>query len=348
MVRSTAGLDWNSSRAANSYRRGLYGLSNIFMVESGGPSTLSVREGTATEGGTVEFVVTLLPASTQTVTVQYATSSGSATEGTDYTASIGTLTFNAGDTSKTVEVSTTEDESFETSETFTVTMSSAVGAAFVGARATLDSLGTILDDDPEPPTEVPATWPLVPSESAPGGSFRLLFASSTKRDATSPSIGAYDAHVQDAAADGHQSIQDHSSRFSVLASTSRVDARDHTGTTVTPGDRGVPIYWLNGARVADDHSDFYDGNWSSNAARNESGNAAGADVEIHTGSNDDGTKHSDNQLGAGGAGQVQVGKPTESGREIDSASATATQARGLYGLSKVFIVQTGGSSHAEC
>ena len=47
------------------------------------------------------------------------------------------------------------------------------------------------------------------------------------------------------------------SQYRVVGSTSSVDARTNTGTTGT----GVPIYWLNGNKVADNYADFYDGNW---------------------------------------------------------------------------------------
>ena len=32
-------------------------------------------------------------------------------------------------------------------------------------------------------------------------------------------------------------------------------------------DGGLAIYWLNGAKAADDYADFYDGNWDSNVLR---------------------------------------------------------------------------------
>ena len=283
-----------------------------------------------------------MPESTQQVTVGYTTSSATATEGTDYTATSGTLTFAVGETTKTITVPATEDAVFEDTETFTLTLSSPVNAAFVGGRTTLDAVGTILEDDPEPPAEVSATWPLVPSAVGAGGSFRLLFASSYTRDATSPNVGAYNAHVQQAAGNGHASIRNHSSRFRVLGSTAAVDARDNTGTTVAANDTGVAIYWLNGDQVADDYSDLYDGSWDSNAVRNESGNAGAADVQFHTGSNADGTKHSEHPFGSV-IDEVRVGNPAEPGGEIDSTNASIFDARGLYGLSGVFRVQTGGS-----
>ena len=50
------------------------------------------------------------------------------------------------------------------------------------------------------------------------------------------------------------------------------DARDNTATTFTSSDKGVPIYWLNGNKVADEYEDFYDGSWDDEANdKNESG-----------------------------------------------------------------------------
>ena len=45
-------------------------------------------------------------------------------------------------------------------------------------------------------------------------------------------------------------------------------------TTFTSSDKGVPIYWLGGAKVADQYQDFYDGSWdnaSNTHDRNELG-----------------------------------------------------------------------------
>ena len=71
------------------------------------------------------------------------TADGTAEAGTDYTAGSGSLTFGAGETSKTVPVSVAGDNVDEPDETFTVTLSSAVGAPLAKAVAT----GTIEDDD---------------------------------------------------------------------------------------------------------------------------------------------------------------------------------------------------------
>ena len=62
-----------------------------------GPPAISVSDATVqeAEGAVLEFSVTLSHASSRTVTVDYATSDGSAQAGSDYTATSGALTFNA-------------------------------------------------------------------------------------------------------------------------------------------------------------------------------------------------------------------------------------------------------------
>ena len=70
------------------------------------------------------------------------------------------------------------------------------------------------------------------------------------------------------------------------------DARLRTDTTWTETDRGVPIYWLNGARVADDYADFYDGSWENeDKPRNGLGNPRPlAGTAPWTGTDHDGTE----------------------------------------------------------
>jgi hypothetical protein len=60
--------------------------------------------------------------------VNYATANGTAASGSDYTAASGTLIFNPGETSKTINVPITDDSIVEGNETFTVTLSSPVNA----------------------------------------------------------------------------------------------------------------------------------------------------------------------------------------------------------------------------
>ena len=111
--------------------------------------------------------------------------------------------------------------------------------------------------------EVAADWELLPGgvDWKAGDRFRLMFITSESRGANSANIADYNQFVQDAAAAGHSDIQEYSSDFRVLASTVAADARDNTGTNWSDDAPGVPVYWLEGTRVADDYPDLYDGEW---------------------------------------------------------------------------------------
>ena len=118
--------------------------------EGGGGVTtpeLWIGDAAVEEGGTAEFEVTLSPAGSETVTVDFQTVDGTAAAGSDYTTKTGTLTFAAGQTTKTIMVSTVEDDVQEETEAFTVTLSNPTGATLADDSGT----GTITDDD-EPPT----------------------------------------------------------------------------------------------------------------------------------------------------------------------------------------------------
>ena len=86
--------------------------------------TISVADASAREGvdANAAFEVSLSRAFTSsghTVTVDYATADGTAAAGADYTATSGTLTFAAGERTKTVNVPILDDAVDEGSETFT-------------------------------------------------------------------------------------------------------------------------------------------------------------------------------------------------------------------------------------
>ena len=108
-------------------------------------SQLSVADAAASEedDSTIDFVVTLSPASDESVTVDYATANGSASAGDDYTAASGSLTFNAGETSKTIQVLIIDDTVVDNNETLTITLSNASGAEISDGQAT----GAITDGD---------------------------------------------------------------------------------------------------------------------------------------------------------------------------------------------------------
>ena len=194
-------------------------------------------------------------------------------------------------------------------------------------------------------TEVPIDWPLKPAGLGAGDEFRLLFATSGTRTATTSNIASYNTFVQDQAASGHPAIQPYSSGFRVVGCTSAVDARDNTMTTYTSSDKGVPIFWLNGSRVASDYEDFYDGSWGGPAnptdqrgnSRLLTNSAREGDKRPFTGCDADGTKDSDRHLGAG---RVLLGNPENELAPSPFSPLTdlSTDSHPFYALSQVFRV----------
>ena len=108
---------------------------------------LSIADSGATEGVTAGFAVQLEPVSGRTVTVPWttaATSTGNpATPSEDYTPASGTLTFRSGTTSARIAVTTLDDDTSETDETFQVSLGQPTNATLNGAVA----VGIIRDDD---------------------------------------------------------------------------------------------------------------------------------------------------------------------------------------------------------
>ena len=116
--------------------------------------SLSIADAAVTEGnaGTTDagFTVTLSPPAAQTVSVDFASADGSATAPADYTASSGTLSFAAGQTSASILVPVVGDLLDEPDETFLVNLSNAQNAGIGDGQG----VGTINDDDPAPALSV--------------------------------------------------------------------------------------------------------------------------------------------------------------------------------------------------
>ncbi|MBX7184852.1 MAG: hypothetical protein K1Y01_06870 [Vicinamibacteria bacterium] len=109
---------------------------------------VSVSDQTASEGdsGTrpVSFRVTLNQPSASTVSVDWATADGTAVAPFDYGSASGTVTFNSGETSKTITVQIVGDSLEEPYETFFVNLSNPTGGASIGDG---QGQGTITNTD---------------------------------------------------------------------------------------------------------------------------------------------------------------------------------------------------------
>ncbi|MCI0535306.1 MAG: HYR domain-containing protein [Verrucomicrobiales bacterium] len=109
----------------------------VKIVDNDALPRLTVRDGSALEGNSATLSVALSAASSRPVTVQYATSDGTAKAGADYTVSSGTLTFEPGQTEKLITVAALRDALPETAEQFFVDLSAATNAEIAGGRATV-------------------------------------------------------------------------------------------------------------------------------------------------------------------------------------------------------------------
>lgn len=99
------------------------------------------------EAGSVTVTVARSGGTAGSVTVDYATSDGSATSGADYVAASGTLTFQDGEASRTIDIDIVDDSDDDDDESFSVSLSNPGGGADLGAT----TLATVfINDDDEP------------------------------------------------------------------------------------------------------------------------------------------------------------------------------------------------------
>ena len=335
--------------ANNTNLRPMYGLSQLFEVPPDATLGNLVIEGAANSES-----ISLSPAfDDDTFT---------------YTAAVPTginavrLTATTNDSNSTVAITGDSDASTPNTADFDLDLGANTLSLTVTAEdgttqtytVTVTRLGT-----PPPPATVTANWSLTPDGVSGGQQFRLIFYSSTKRDAQSDDIEDYNTFVQDRAAAGHAAIRQYSDSFTAVGCTEDADARDNTQTRYTDSNTGVPIYWLGGLKVADNYRDFYDGSWDeerNDQDRNEVGNTGPDSSQAinypWTGCDHDGTKaflaSGDSvALGNTNGNNVRMGKPGSTvgtdgplngDQEEDPADSLP-----MYGLSQVFTVLPGNT-----
>ncbi|WP_203073610.1 Calx-beta domain-containing protein [Falsiroseomonas ponticola] len=119
----------------------------IATIEDDDIARLSVADARVTEGnaGTkaMTFTVTLSKAQDVVVSTRYQTVDGTAVAGSDYAARSGTVSFQPGETSKTIRIAITGDTVVEADESFLLRLTNPVRAAYTDAEAT----GTIVNND---------------------------------------------------------------------------------------------------------------------------------------------------------------------------------------------------------
>jgi len=133
----------------------------VTILDDDTPPSAAIDDKTVGEAaGTATFTVSLSRASKagQTATIDYEVVSGTATAGSDFTASTGTLSFGGAETTKTIAVPIIDDTVEETDEVFVVRLSNPVHVSLADKQG----LGTIQDNDETPDGgylwEVPDNW----------------------------------------------------------------------------------------------------------------------------------------------------------------------------------------------
>ncbi|HEX8651582.1 MAG TPA: Calx-beta domain-containing protein [Pyrinomonadaceae bacterium] len=132
----------NSVNASVSVAQGTGTITDDDSAPSVSVADLTVTEANA---GTLNaiFTIKLSGASGQSISVNYATENETAQAGIDYQSASGTLTFDAGQTTKTVTVPIVGDTTDEPTETFLLSLSSPLNVSISDASATC----TVHDND---------------------------------------------------------------------------------------------------------------------------------------------------------------------------------------------------------
>ncbi|WP_443024581.1 Calx-beta domain-containing protein [Sphingomonas sp. ERG5] len=123
------------------------GTGNILDNDTTAPPPISFAVSNAAgvaEGSPMIFTVTKTGTTTSSYSVNYQTSNGTATTGSDFTSTNGTLTFAPNETSKTVSVPTIDDTEVELPESIWFTILLPTGGATV---TTANGTGNILNND---------------------------------------------------------------------------------------------------------------------------------------------------------------------------------------------------------
>jgi hypothetical protein len=194
-------------------RRGEGEASGTIQNNDGEPARVSIADTSTAEGtggsSKATFTVTLSAQAGATAVVTYATSDGTARAGDDYgvvtTERTGAVTFNPGETSKTIDVGVVPDNLDEDDETFTVVLSNPTNAVLERGTAT----ATITDDDNPPVVSInPAAIELDESNLVTSGEDIIITLSpaSTKTVTVNFTTGPdTDANTADATADADYS-----------------------------------------------------------------------------------------------------------------------------------------------
>ncbi len=184
----------------------------------------------------------------------------------------------------------------------------------------------------------------VPTGLAVGAQYRLAFVTSGTTAATSTDINFYNSFVTSQAS-AITELAALSTTWKAIASTLTTAARDNTGTNITvPGNTGVPIFLLDGSKLADDNADLWDGSVDNPLNIDQTGATLATDV--WAGTRFDGTNLAFAVLGnvSGGTFAFTARSDVTGTTWIQQAGSESTgNLNSLYALSDVLTVQAAES-----
>ena len=140
----------------SSYGYGLLNMAGAYDSLVGGsvpdPGSLAFSSASysiAEDVAALSVTVTRSGGTSGDISVDFTTTDGSATAGSDYSSAVGTLNFLDGETSQSFSVSIIDDTSIEGDETFDVALANPTGGASLGSQDT--AIVSITDNDAAPP-----------------------------------------------------------------------------------------------------------------------------------------------------------------------------------------------------
>lgn len=134
--------DFNAAGAGDGLAIDNFSLTAI--GQSANPGTFSIASASASEAaGFIDLVVTRLGGSSGAATLSDSLAGLTATAGTDFDATAGTVSFADGETQKAIRVAVIDDTLFVGDETFEVSLTGTTA----GTIGTATAIGTILNDD---------------------------------------------------------------------------------------------------------------------------------------------------------------------------------------------------------
>jgi len=178
-----------------------------------------------------------------------------------------------------------------------------------------------------------------------GDQYRLMFSSSTLRDAQSSDIADYDSHVQSAAT----AVGGLGTGWKAIGSTGSVDADEHTETEVGVDD-DVPVLMMDGKSViAHNYTEFWNGKRSTTASNIADENGLFNQNYVTTGSwatwepnwtGTSGSGQANNPLGGATVNLGLCSTTASNAQWVARAGDTnVTETKRIYGISPVLTVQ---------